>query len=60
MDKNELKLGLNKINQLNQNDFETLLTFFNLNEKININDFMTKFNQEFINRSSSFSKNDFP
>ena len=56
LDKNELKLGLNKINQLNQNDLETLLTFFNLNEKININDFMTKFNQEFINRSSSFSK----
>ena len=58
LEKNELKFGLNKINQLNENDFETLLQFFNLNEKININDFVSKLNQEYIDKVnlSSFSK----
>ena len=58
LEKNELKFGLNKIKQLNENDFESLLQLFNINEKININDFVSKLNQEFVDKlnHSSFSK----
>jgi palmitoyltransferase len=58
LEKNELKFGLNKINQLNPNEFETLLQYFNLNEKINIKDFINQINQESIDKlnHSSFSK----
>ena len=54
----KLKFGLNKINQLNPNEFETLLQYFNLNEKINIKDFINQINQESIDKlnHSSFSK----
>lgn len=45
LEKSELKFGLNKINQLNQNDFDSLLQFCNLKEKININEFVNKFKQ---------------
>ena len=48
LEKNELKFGLNKINQNNENDFETLLKIFNLNEKINIKDFVSQLNEEFV------------
>jgi hypothetical protein len=58
LEQNELKFAINKINQLNQNDFETLLQFFNLSEKINIKDFLNKFNHESLDKlnHSSFSK----
>ena len=58
LEKNELKFGLNKINQLNPNEFEILLQYYNLNEKINIKDFINQINQESIDKlnRSSFSK----
>ncbi len=58
LEKNELKFAINKINQLNENDFETLLQFYNINEKINIKDFVSKFNQEYLDKlnNSSISK----
>ena len=58
LEKSELKFGLNKINQLNENDFDSLLQLFNYNEKININDFVSKLNQEFVDKlnCSSLSK----
>ena len=49
MEVNELKLALHKIIQLNQNDFESILKFFNLGERINIKDFIYKFNQSLEN-----------
>jgi hypothetical protein len=58
LEKNELKFGLNSINEMNQNDFEALLRIFNLNEKINIKEFVNQLNQEFVDNlnHSSFSK----
>ena len=55
LEKNELKFGLNSIYQLNQNDFETLLQIFNLNEKINIKEFVNQFSQEFVDNLNHIS-----
>ena len=54
----ELRFGLNKINQINQNDFEAILYLFSLNQKINIKEFVNQFNQDFNDKlnHSSFSK----
>ena len=58
LERNELKFGLNKIYQLNPNEFEILLQYYNLNEKINIKDFINQLNQESFDKlnHSSFSK----
>ena len=53
LEQNELKFAINKINQLNQTDFEAFYQFFNLGEKINIKDFMSKFNQEALDKLNS-------
>ena len=57
LDQSELKSALLNINPLNQNEFELLVHLYNLNEKINIRDFVSQFNREFIERlNNSFSK----
>ena len=50
LEKNELKFALNKVNPLSPNQFDAILNLFNLNEQINIKDFVGLFNMEFINK----------
>ena len=50
LEKNELKFALNKINPLSPNQFEAILNLFNLEEQINIKDFVSLFNKEFIDK----------
>ena len=52
LEKNELKFALDKISQLNNNQFEALINLFNLGDKINIKDFISLFNMEFVNKLS--------
>ena len=50
LEKNELKFALNKINPLSPNQFEAILNLFNLEEQINIKDFVGLFNKEFVDK----------
>ena len=50
LEKNELKNALDQISPLNPNQFEAILNLFNLNEKIDIKDFVSLFNMEFVNK----------
>ena len=50
LEKNELKFALNKINPLTPNQFEAILNLFNLNDRIDIKDFVSLFNMEFVNK----------
>jgi len=56
LEQNELRLALCKLKPLEQNEFELLIHLYNLNQKINIRDFVSQFNREFIERiNNSFS-----
>ena len=50
LEKNELESALNKISPLSPNQFEAILNLFNLNEKIDIKDFVSLFTIEFVNK----------
>ena len=50
LEKNELKFALNKINPLSPEQFDSILNLFNLEEQINIQDFVSLFNLEFVNK----------
>ena len=50
LEKNELKFALNKINPLTPNQFDAILNLFNLNDKIDIQDFVSLFIKEFVNK----------
>ena len=50
LEKNELKFALNKINPLSPNQFEAILNLFNLEQQINIKDFVGLFNKEFVDK----------
>ena len=50
LEKNELKFALNKINPLTPEQFDSILNLFNLEEQINIQDFVSLFNIEFVNK----------
>ena len=55
LEQNELKYALCKINPMEENEFEVLLHLYNLNLKINIRDFVSQFNREFVERLNTIS-----
>ena len=57
LEQNELKFALCKINPLEENEFEVLLHLYNLNTKINIRDFVSQFNREFVERLNNSISN---
>ena len=50
LEKNELKNALDQISPLSPNQFDAILNLFNLNGKIDIKDFVSLFNMEFVNK----------
>jgi hypothetical protein len=57
LEQNELKYALCKINPMEENEFEVLLHLYNLNLKINIRDFVSQFNREFVERLNNSISN---
>jgi hypothetical protein len=57
LDQSELKNALCKLSPLEQNEFEVLLHLYNLNLKINIRDFVSQFNREFVERLNNSISN---
>ena len=57
LEQNELKNALYKITPLEQNEFEVLLHLYKLNTKINIRDFVSQFNREFVERLNNSISN---
>ena len=50
LEKNELKNALDQISPLSQNQFDAIVNLFNLNDRIDIKDFVSLFNMEFVNK----------
>jgi hypothetical protein len=57
LEQSELKYALCKISPLEQNEFEVLLHLYNLNQKINIRDFVSQFNREFVEKLNNSISN---